>query len=298
VKFEGVYVANPTFFDKGGSVNFSQLQRHLEWLVASGVHGFVPCGTTGEGSTLTISEREAILVLARQIASERNLKVIAGCGSNVTSTVLELVEQARSLGCDGVLVVSPYYNKPTPAGIRAHFLRIADQSLLPILLYNVPGRTAAPIPIEVTKELLQHPNIIGIKESSGQYGQWLQLAHDVDWRYKSLLAGDDDAMAVIGALGGCGIISASANVIPKVFVLLHQFISERRIEEAFRLQVRINPILRTLFLETNPAPLKHLLHHLMGFEPYLRLPLVSVAPETAGAIEASFAKLSKELELL
>jgi len=213
--------------------------------------------------------------------------VVAGCGGNDTSKVLELVHEAKELGSDAALVVTPYYNKPTQAGLLAHYRFLADRGGLPIVLYNVPGRTGVNLAVETAAQLLEHENIIGIKEASGQWGQWLGLSSAVNVAVKSLLAGDDDALAPIQSLGGAGIISASANAVPELFVAAYEAGRQGKWDEAFRLQKRLCPFVRALFLETNPAPLKYALEVLGHGEGHLRLPLVPVQPATETAVRAA-----------
>jgi 4-hydroxy-tetrahydrodipicolinate synthase len=288
---EGVYVATVTPFEKTGEVSLSKLEQHLRWLAESGVQGLVPCGTTGEGSTLTYEERTATIELAVKVASERGLKVIAGCNSNAPAIVLKLIQEAKKLGCDGALVVTPYYIKPTAQGLLAHYEYLANESGFPIVLYNIPGRTGVSLPTEITAKLFRNAHIVGIKEASGQHAQWQSLAGQVDLREKALLAGDDDAFAFILALGGSGVISAAANVAPLEFVKIYEASRQGKWEEVFRLQVRLYPLIRSLFLETNPSPVKYALSTLGRMEEVLRLPLVPVSEENRAAITRALSEI-------
>ena len=280
MKLSGVFVATLTPFDRDGGICLPALRSHLEFLSSSGVHGFVPCGTTGEASVLTDTERRTVIELTREVAARRQLPVIAGCGGNDTAKVLESLRAAKKFGCDAALVVTPYYNKPTQAGLFAHYTMLADHSPLPIVLYDVPSRTGVALATETTIKLFEHRNIIGIKDASGQHGNWLALSNGVDLERKSLLSGDDDAFAFIQALGGAGIISASANVVPEIFVALYDHAMRGEWEAAFRLQRKVFPLVKALFAESNPAPLKYALHCLRGTENRLRLPLVPVTAAT------------------
>lgn len=284
MRFEGVFVATVTPFESEGKVAYDTLNRHLEFLAANKVSGFVPCATTGEGPTLGSEERIEILRISKAVAQKHGLKVIAGCGSNSTSLALEFLGEAARLGADAGLVVTPYYNKPTLSGILSHYQTLASGSPIPIVLYNVPSRTNVNLTPEMTLELLHHPNIIGIKEASGSYGQWLELSYRMDTRKKTLLAGDDDAFAVIQILGGSGIISASANVAPNLFVRLFELARLHMWQEAFELQKKLFPLTEALFIETNPAPVKFALQLLKGYENRLRLPLVPVSPRSESRI--------------
>lgn len=294
MRVEGVYVATLTPFSSTGEVDWEKYRELLEWQVACGVQGFVPCGTTGENPTVTPMEWRQLVSVTIEVARAAKLKVIAGCGSNSTQSSLEMVLEAQKLGADAALVVTPYYNKPTQRGLIAHYEFLAKNSRLPLILYNVPGRTNVNLTAETVTALFRHPQIIGIKEASGHHAQWMQIARNVDLREKFLLAGDDDAFATILSLGGSGIISASANAAPEQFVKIYELFKQGEWEAALREQKRVLPLVSSLFLETSPAPLKHALHVMKKFPPHLRLPLVPVTEETALRIETAL----KDLELL
>ena len=163
----GVHVAVVTPFNKKGDIHWDAFEKHLTWLSENGVQGFVPCGTTGEGSTLKREEWRQLIQLSCQVAKKRNLTVTAGCGSNSTAVVLELMQEAEELGARAALVVTPYYNKPTSRGLIAHYEFLATHSTLPIVLYNVPSRTGVSLTLDTLAVLFENPQIIGIKEASG-----------------------------------------------------------------------------------------------------------------------------------
>jgi len=292
--FEGVYVATVTPFTKNFEVDFEAYEGHNEFLLQSGVHGLVPCGTTGEGPTLNREERNKIIASAVKAAKTHSKKVIAGCGSNNTSIALQMIEEAAKSGAHAALVVTPYYNKPTQSGLIAHYKFLAEKSPLPIILYNVPGRTNVNISPETAYEIFQHPKIVGIKEASGNHAQWVALANKINLSEKSLLAGDDDAFATVFALGGVGIISATANVVPKKFVKLYELLKAGRAAEAFLLQTKLVPLIQTMFMETNPTPAKYALYAMKCMQNVVRLPLVPVSRDTEEKITAAL----KELEVL
>lgn len=284
---KGVYVANFTPFRQGQGLDLPTFERHLAWLAESGVNGFVPCGTTGESAALTSEERRVLIETTVTFAKTRGLKVIAGCGSNNTQTALEYLEKAGAQGCDAALVVTPYYNRPTPSGVVAHYRHLAERSPLPIVAYHVPGRTNVSLSCETIGEILALPNVVGIKEASGSYAQWLTLSTQAVFKHKALLAGDDDAMAAILALGGTGIISASANVAPKAFVAIQKSFDEKNWAKGFEIQQKVLPLIKAMFKETSPAPAKKALEW-MGFgDGSLRLPLVPVTAETEGVLRAA-----------
>jgi len=291
MRLEGVHVATVTPFDPFGKVCEESLKKHLTRLADAGVNGFVPCGTTGEAPTLEPSERRRVIDITREVAVSRGLTVVAGCGSNNTSSVLELAREASNAGCNGILVVTPYYNKPTQDGLKAHFTRIADESRLPVYLYNVPGRTGVSLSVDLVAKLFEHENIHGIKEASGQYAQWMGIAAKADIRRKSLLAGDDDAFAAILSLGGCGIISATANVAPELFVNLFSAAREGRWREAYDDQKRLYPLIQAMFTETNPAPAKCALRLMGIMEDEVRLPLVTCTARTQAMIQNALSEV-------
>ncbi len=284
MKLSGVFVANFTPFLAGEAIDVESYRRHLNWLADSGVQGFVPCGTTGESASLNREERDWLIQTTVEFSKPKNLKVIAGCGSNDTRVVLGYAESAATLGSDAALVVTPYYNRPTAAGVLAHYRFIAERSPLPIVAYHIPGRTNVFMSPELISDVLSLPNVIGIKEASGIFGQWLSVSTQKHFATKALMAGDDDAMAPILALGGVGIISASANVAPKAFVAIYKSFAENNWAQGFELQKKIVPLVTALFKETSPAPIKMALA-LMGFgDGSLRLPLVPVAAATEKTI--------------
>ncbi len=294
MKIEGVHVALATPFRATGEFDSAAFDKLLDYVIGAGVHGLVPCGTTGEGPALNREERRLLIKRCVEAASKKNLKVTAGCGTNFTATTVESVNEAADLGAHAALVVSPYYNKPTPEGLYKHFTEVADRGRLPVVLYNVPGRTGVNLSPELVAKLFQHPKIVAIKEASGQFGQWLALAHGCDLSTKSLLAGDDDGFAPILALGGTGIISASANVAPAHFVALFEAFRKGDSASAWGIQKKLLPFVKAMFAESNPAPVKYALSRMGISEDSLRLPLVSVRPETRSLIEAAL----RGLELL
>ena len=290
--FKGVFVATVTPFNSTPTdVDYKAFQDHLKTLTEQGVHGFVPCGTTGEGPCLTDQERKKLIKISAEVARERNLKVIAGCGSNSTSNALRMILEAKDEGADGVLVVTPYYNKPTQEGLIAHYEHLADRSPLPIVLYHVPGRTNVTFQLSTLKRLFQHPNIVGIKEASGNHGFWMGMAQSLDWKQKTVLAGDDDAFALIQQLGGGGIISATANVAPREFVDLFKLTESGKWNEAFAVQKKLLPLVQAMFVETNPSPVKYALSILGRMEKTVRLPLVSVSQKSEEMISESLKQL-------
>lgn len=300
LNLDGVFVAVCTPFSSDGSVDVNAFVAHLESLALAKVQGFVVCGTTGEAATLTDTERKIVLEKALQVAKKHDLVAIAGCGSNDTAATLKSIQEASRLGYAAALVVTPYYNKPTPSGLAKHYEQLAERGGLPIILYNVPSRTGVNLSPELTVKLMELPQIVGIKEATGNYSQWMTLAQSDCWKEKALLAGDDDAFATILALGGKGVISATANVAPKPFVELFQAARSGNWEKAFRLQKDLFPLIRAMFLETNPGPLKFALNRSKkhpAYPPFLRLPLVAVESSTEEKITDVFEKWKATFDL-
>lgn len=276
--FKGVYTALVSPFTQDGKLDTAAFSKLLDRQANAGVAGFVPCGTTGENPTLTNSEWRKLIQLSVETAKKRKLQVIAGCGSNNTAEAIKLISEAFELGSDAALVVTPYYNKPTQSGLIAHYEAIAAKSPLPIFLYNVPGRTNVHLSFETVAHLFKNEKIIGIKEASGNHSHWIRLASELDIKNKALFAGDDDAFATLLALGGSGIISASANVAPERFVKIFNAALANDWVSAFATQKQLVPLIQSLFMETSPAPTKFALSALGQIENTLRLPLVKGSP--------------------
>ena len=293
MKLEGVIVATVTPFENDGKVSLTDLNSHLKYLADAGVNGFVPCGTTGEVATLNAKERSDVIGATVQFAQGKGLCVIAGCGSNSTETSLQWLQEAKTLGAEAGLVVTPYYNKPSSAGLLAHYRYLADHSPIPIVMYNVPGRTSVALSVEVIHELFKHPNIVALKEACGQWSQWHALSYRENLKEKVLMSGDDDAMAPVMALGGTGVISASANVAPRPFVEIFQAARNGEWEKAFDIQRKLYSFTKSMFIESNPGPAKYALSYMGKMKDRLRLPLVPVTEASRATIVSAL----RELEL-
>ncbi len=270
-RLRGTGVALVTPFDENGNVDFNGLSKLLKH-TAKGVDYFVVLGTTGESATLTGEEKKQVL----HFVTENNpwkLPIVCGIGGNSTQEVLHQIAETKFEGIDAVLSVSPYYNKPTQEGIFRHFTAIADVSPVPIILYNVPGRTASNITAPTTLRLANHINIVGIKEASGNFEQCLQIAKEKPKNFL-LISGDDMLTVPLASIGGAGVISVLANAYPVIFKKLDQAIREKDFSKAskelFKL-VDINPL---MYEEANPVGLKYLLSELKICSPFVRLPLV------------------------
>jgi len=252
--FHGVYTALVTPFDDRGAVDEKALQKLVEDQIAAGVQGLVPMGTTGESPTL--SHEEHIDVVAKVVRwTDGRVKVIAGTGSNSTAEALHLTAQAKDVGADASLQVVPYYNKPSQEGMYRHFLAVAEGVNLPLVVYNIAGRTAKNMETDTLMRLAAHPNIVGVKEASGDLGQMTEVLARRPKGF-SVLSGDDALLYPLLALGGDGVISVAAHLVPRELVALCTAIAQGRIADARELHYRLLPLCKALFIETNPIPVK------------------------------------------
>ncbi len=272
--FEGVFVPNVTPF-KNGEIDEDSLRRLVDYLIDNGATGLVPCGTTGESATLSHEEHiEVIRIVVDQ--TKGRVPVIAGVGTNDTRETIRIMESAEKIDCQGYLVVGPYYNRPSQEGIIEHYRAISDVTERPIIIYNIPARTGRNIEVKTIAELSQIPNIVGIKDASGDINQTMNLiARTSNF---SILSGEDHLLFCLCCLGGHGGIVASAHVLPDSFLGIYRNVKESNIEEARNLHYRLLPLVRVMFKEPNPAPAKAAMK-LLGVidSDELRLPLVSVS---------------------
>lgn len=269
--FQGVATAliTPTTAD---GIDFTAFRKLINWQIEEGVDALVICGTTGEGSTLSDAEHRSALQCAVETAAGR-VPIIAGTGSNDTSYAVELTRYACSIGCDAMLVVTPYYNKATQKGLVAMYGAIADASTKPLILYNVPSRTGIGIQPETYVKLAQHPNIAAIKEANSDISKIVETFALVGDQL-DIYSGNDDQIVPILSMGGQGCISVLSNVVPKETVAITDQFFAGNVAEAARLQCQFMPLIRSLFCESNPIPVKAAMSALGFCENYLRLPLV------------------------
>jgi len=282
-KGSGVAIVTP-FNDKG--VNFEKLGELLDWHVANDTDAIIICGTTGEAPTMSDDEKKAAYkYTAERIAGK--IPVIAGTGSNDTQHSIELSQYAESVGCDGVLCVTPYYNKTTQKGLIAHYTAIADSINIPVIIYNVPGRTGLNITPDTLKVLSKHKNIAGIKEASGNISQVVEIGMFCDENF-CMYSGNDDQVVPLLSVGGIGVISVVANIAPRVMHNMVTSFLEGDIKHAMKLQLSIKPLNDALFCEVNPIPVKTAMN-LLGYNVgNLRLPLVDMS-------EKNLERLKQEL---
>ncbi|MCL5406134.1 MAG: 4-hydroxy-tetrahydrodipicolinate synthase [Deltaproteobacteria bacterium] len=285
--FSGAIVAIVTPF-KAGGIDEAGLRSLVEFQIANGTNGIVPCGTTGESPTLSYKEHERVVEIVIEQTAGR-IPVIAGTGSNSTEEAISLTEHAKKAGADAALLITPYYNKPTQEGIYRHFEMVAKSVDIPIIVYNIPGRTAVNIEPATMERLSRIDNIIGVKESAGSMKQITDIislcADDF-----TVLSGEDYLTFPLMCVGGKGVISVVSNVAPRQMADLCNLFFEGRFEESRKLYYKLLPLLHILFIETNPAPVKAALAMMGKIESEeVRLPLVTMS-------ESNRERLSKVLE--
>jgi len=283
--YTGVLTALVTPMNEDGAVDHRALAELVEWQIECGIEGLVPCGTTGEAATLTAEERAAVIRTTVGAARGR-VPVVAGSGANATQATIELSKAALEAGADGLLLVCPYYNKPTQAGLEAHFRAVLDAVEAPVLLYNIPSRTGVDLSVETFVALAEHPQVVGIKEATGQVTRSAELVKGLDGR-AAVLAGDDALYLPVLAIGGQGIVSASACVAPRQMVEVMRAYRAGRHDEARSIYLALLDVFDAMFLETNPGPAKVALHLMGKISPAVRLPLVWPGDETVDRIRAT-----------
>lgn len=284
--FKGVITALITPL-RDGNVDEAAFEGLLERQIAAGVHGVVPVGTTGESATLTTEEHKALVERTVALARGR-VRVIAGAGASATGKAIELVRHAKTVGADGALVVTPYYNRPSQAGLKAHFEAIAEAVQLPVLLYNVPGRTGVDLADQTVAELSAHPNIVGIKDATGDMGRVSWMRANIAGQF-DLISGDDASFLGYVAHGGVGVISVTSNVAPEAMVALWNALQAGDLALARSWQDRLIGLHRGLFADSSPSPAKYALSKLGMCGEEVRLPLVPTRGEIKPVIDAAMA---------
>lgn len=287
--FIGSIVALVTPF-LNGEVDYKKIRELVEFQIENGTNGIVPCGTTGESPTLSHEEHKRVISEVVEIVKGR-IPVLAGTGSNSTSETLSLTQYAKKAGVDGALVITPYYNKPTQEGLYLHYKAITDEIDIPIVIYNVPGRTGVSISPETVARLAEIKTIVGIKEASGNIDQVSQIIELCDIL---VLSGDDSLTLPILSIGGKGVISVTANIAPQEVSNMVRLYSNGKQDEALKLHKKLFPLSRAMFLETNPIPVKTSMKLLNRLNGETRLPLCQMSK----ANEESLAKALKRFGLL
>lgn len=290
--FSGSLVALITPF-KNGQVDENRLADLIEWHIRSGTHGIVPCGTTGESATLSHNEHtQVVKFVVNQV--KKRAPVVAGTGSNSTTEAIRLTREAQEVGADGALMISPYYNRPTQEGIYQHYKAVAQAAPgFPIIFYNIPGRTGSNIEPSTMARLAEIDNIVGVKEAAGSIDQVLNIVAACGEKL-AILSGEDSLTFSMMTLGGKGVISTAANVVPREMADLANLCLNKQYEKAAQLQIKLLPLIRALFIETNPIPLKTALAWMGKCELELRLPLVTMADGNAMKLKS----VMKDFELI
>ncbi|QOR34141.1 4-hydroxy-tetrahydrodipicolinate synthase [Clostridium sp. 'deep sea'] len=275
-KGSGVAIVTPFIADK--TINYNQYQELLEWHIKEGTDCIVVCGTTGEASAMTTEEQQSLIKFTVEKVAGR-IPVVAGTGSNNTKHAVELSQYAESVGVDGLLVINPYYNRTSQQGIIEHFKVIADSVNTPIIVYNVPSRTGCNITAQTVKQLANIPNIVAIKEASGNISQIAEIARICPSDF-IIYSGNDDHIVPVLSLGGQGVITVVGNILPKeTSVLVHEYLKGNT-KKALEMQLKMNGVVKSLFLENNPIPVKKAMQLLNLCSGELRLPLVDMQKDT------------------
>ncbi len=273
--FRGSIVAIVTPF-KDGKIDEEAYRELIEFQIEGGTSAIVPCGTTGESATLNMEEHNKVIDIAVEAVNKR-VPVIAGTGGNSTGEAIELTEHAKKIGADATLQVTPYYNKPTQEGLYLHFKAIADAVPFPQVLYNVPGRTSVNMLPETVARLAELPEVVAIKEASGNLGQMTEIIRLAGDKI-TLLSGDDNITLPVLSIGGKGVVSVIANIVPRETAEMINAWEEGRIEEARELFYKLSPLCQAMFYETNPVPVKTSLALMGKIRDEIRLPLAHMAP--------------------
>jgi 4-hydroxy-tetrahydrodipicolinate synthase len=275
--FKGSFVALITPF-RDGKVDENAFQELVSWQVGQGTHGLVPCGTTGESPALEDDEHERVVKLCVEAAKGR-VPVIAGTGTNSTRHTIELTRRAKAAGADAALIVCPYYNKPTQEGLYQHFKAVHDAVDLPIVIYNIPGRSAVDMTNATMARLAKLPNIVGVKDATNDLARPLRMRVEIGSAF-AMLSGEDATAVAYLVQGGDGCISVTANVAPRLLAQMHEAWQRGEIETVRRVNERLIPLHDALFAETSPAPVKFAASMLGKCEATVRLPLCQIMPET------------------
>ncbi|MDR1487387.1 MAG: 4-hydroxy-tetrahydrodipicolinate synthase [Deltaproteobacteria bacterium] len=287
VSFRGIIPALVTPF-RDGKVDEKALAEHVDYVIEQGVNAVLPCGTTGESPTLSHDEHNRVVSLTVEAVKGR-VPVLAGAGSNSTSEAIYMAKHAASVGAQGLLLVSPYYNKPTQEGLYRHFTAVAEAASLPVILYNIPGRCSVNILPETMERLSRHPLIIGVKEATGDLNQMIRT---IELCGKDFLvtSGDDGLTLPLLSVGGGGVISVAANIIPKPLVEMWAAWEKGDIAKTRELFFKMLPFFRSLFLETNPIPLKYLMGLTGRMTSEMRLPMCPPSEN----VQATLKKVASE----
>ncbi len=281
--FSGSNTALITPFKEDGSLDEACFEKLVDWQISQGTHGLVPVGTTGESPTLSHEEHDRVVEICVKVTDGR-VPVIAGAGSNSTNEAVRLSRHAEAVGADAVLIVSPYYNKPTQAGLKAHFTAVADAISIPLIIYDIPGRSIVRLEDDVLAELAAHPNIVGIKDATADCARPTKLRSLIGPDFCQL-SGEDATVLPYLAAGGQGCISVVSNIAPALCAQLHHAWAEGDIKTALSLHQKLMPLHETMFCEASPGPVKYAASLLGISGARTRLPLVEIADTSKRAVE-------------
>ncbi len=281
--FSGSNTALITPFKEDGSLDEACFEKLVDWQISQGTHGLVPVGTTGESPTLSHEEHDRVVEICVKVTDGR-VPVIAGAGSNSTNEAVRLSRHAEAVGADAVLIVSPYYNKPTQAGLKAHFTAVADAISIPLIIYDIPGRSIVRLEDDVLADLAAHPNIVGIKDATADCARPTKLRSLIGPDFCQL-SGEDATVLPYLAAGGQGCISVVSNIAPALCAQLHHAWAEGDIKTALSLHQKLMPLHETMFCEASPGPVKYAASLLGISGARTRLPLVEIADTSKRAVE-------------
>lgn len=282
--FNGSLVALITPF-KNGAVDESAYQAFVDWQIAEGTHGLVPTGTTGESPTLSHDEHKRVVELCIEVAKGR-VPVIAGTGSNSTAEAIELTQHAKDAGADAALVVTPYYNKPTQEGLYLHYSMIAEAVDLPIIIYNIPGRSIVDMSVATMARLAKLPNIVGVKDATNDLARPLASRLAIEGEFCQL-SGEDATIGAFLGQGGDGCISVTANIAPGMCAKLHEAWQKRDLDTFATMRDRLMPLHSAMFCETSPGPVKYAAHLMGKCAPDCRPPLAPIAESSKEAVRST-----------
>ena len=287
--FKGSFVATITPMRADGAVDEDALARFVDWQINEGTNGLVPVGTTGESPTLSHDEHKRVVEITISVARGR-VPVIAGAGSNSTAEAVDLAKHAKKAGADAVLVVTPYYNKPTQEGLFLHFSAVADQADIPVIIYNIPGRSVVDMSVETMARLARNKNIVGVKDATANLTRPQHTTRAIGPDFCQLSGEDHTALPFL-ASGGHGCISVTANIAPRLIAQMHTAWAEGRLADAMAIQARLVPLHDAMFMETNPGPVKYAASLLGHTSEVCRLPLAPCAEATKAKVRAAMAEV-------
>lgn len=287
MSIRGIFTAMVTPFDERGGLDTAIWRKLVRAQVEAGVAGVVPCGTTGENPALSDDERRQMILIALEETEGTNTRVYAGTGTNHTHGTVIFSKWAAKAGVAGVLVVTPYYSKPSQAGLRAHFQAVADEISCPLILYNVPGRTGVSLQAETIADLARHPRIVALKEATGDTAFTSEIRDTLAQagQHLDILSGDDATFLPLLSVGAVGAVSVASNVIPAAMVQMQGAFEQGNASQALEMHRKYYPLFRDLFVESNPVPVKYALAEMGLCSPKVRLPLAALTKESKGVVD-------------